>query len=491
MGLFTIKGKEVLQQAEVVVYDRLVGPGILRLIPEEAKCVDVGKRAGNHTIPQERINRLLLAEAQEGKRVVRLKGGDPFLFGRGGEELELLAANHIPFEVVPGVTSAIAVPAYNGIPVTHRDCTSSLHIITGHKKKGAPCDMDFEALVRTKGTLVFLMGTASLPEICQGLLSGGMDPGQPAALLMQGTSAGQRKIVATVSTLEAAAAANQVSTPAMIVVGKVCGYGNEFSWYERLPLFGNKIIVTRPKERSGALSGKLRELGAEVLELPAIRAAALDTELEDLSSYDYLAFTSPAGVNIFFDRLREQRRDVRSIRQAKLAAIGPGTAAELEKHGLFADLMPEIYDGIHLGILLGESCREGERILIPRAREGNPELVAEILKRRHVEIVDLPIYETCYTDWQQEDGEGALVDQKALIEAGEISMALFTSASTVKGFAACTKGLDYGLVRAVCIGRQTKAAADALGMETYMVEKATIESLTEAAVAVAQRDRIG
>lgn len=487
VGLFTIRGKEILLQADTVVYDRLVGPGILNLIPDKAECIDVGKRAGNHTMPQEEINRILLEKALEGKRVVRLKGGDPFLFGRGGEELELLSAHGIPFEVVPGVTSAISVPAYNGIPVTHRDCTSSLHIITGHKKKDAPYDIDFEALVRTKGTLVFLMGYTALGDICLGLLSAGMDPGMPACLLQQGTTAGQKKILATVSTLEAETAKEQVETPAIILVGKVCGYADEFSWYEKLPLFGHRIIVTRPRERSGVLSNRLRELGAEVLELPAIRTVPLPEtpafleELERLPEYDYLVFTSPAGVNCFFDALLRRKKDIRSIGNGTIAAIGPGTQKELEKRGLFSPLIPSVYDGQSLGILLGETCKDGDKILIPRAKNGNPELIEELKKRRKAEVVELPLYDTedCL------DPHRPLPDQKALMEAGKISMAVFTSASTVRGFAACTPGLDYRLVRALCIGKQTKAAADALGMQTSMAKEATIDSLVELALETA------
>ena len=221
VGLFTLKGLRVLKNAEVVFYDSLVGQGVLSQIPASARLVNVGKRAGNHTLPQEEINRLLLEEAKKGYRVVRLKGGDPFLFGRGGEELELLAEQGIPYEVVPGVTSPLSVPAYNGIPVTHRDFCSSLHIITGHKRKGQEYDIDFRALVQTKGTLVFLMGIAALADICQGLLLAGMDADMPAAVLQKGTTAGQKRIVATVGTLVQEAARRKVETPAIILVGKV------------------------------------------------------------------------------------------------------------------------------------------------------------------------------------------------------------------------------------------------------------------------------
>ena len=241
-GLFTLKGQQVLNKAEVVVYDSLVGQGVLTMIPESARLIYVGKRADRHTMPQEQINEILLEEAQKGYRVVRLKGGDPFLFGRGGEELELLSRNHVPYEVVPGVTSPLAVPAYNGIPVTHRDFCSSLHIITGHKRAGKEYDIDFKALVDTKGTLVFLMGAAALKDICTGLLNAGMDPAMPAALLQKGTTAGQKRIVADVGTLPEEAQRRGVETPAIIVVGKVCALADTFAWYEKLPLEDGKSL---------------------------------------------------------------------------------------------------------------------------------------------------------------------------------------------------------------------------------------------------------
>ena len=485
VGLLTIKAKEVIDEADVVVYDRLVGQSIMMMIPDRAEKIDVGKRAGNHTMPQEEMNQILLQKALEGKRVVRLKGGDPFLFGRGGEELELLAEHQIPFEVVPGVTSAISVPAYNGIPVTHRDCTSSLHIITGHKKKDAPLDMDFEALVRTKGTLVFLMGVAALPDICDGLLRAGMDRDMPAAILQRGTTADQKKIVATVSTLEDEVKRQGIETPAIIVVGKVCSYGEEFSWYEKLPLFGAKIVVTRPKDRISVISEKLRKLGAQVLELPAIRTVpivpnpALEQEISELSSYQYLVFTSPAGVRYFMEALAEKHMDIRRFSAGKIAVIGQGTAKELKKYGIFADLMPEVYDAAHLGAVIGEDCHVGDRILIPRASIGSRELVEEIQKRKKTEITDLPIYDTVYETQE-------LINEKEEFESNRVSMAIFTSASTVRGFARTTEGLDYSKVTAACIGRQTKEAADKLGMHTFVAKEATIDALVELAVEIHQ-----
>lgn len=474
VGLLTIKGKEILEKAQVVVYDRLVGAGILALIPQEAETIDVGKRAGNHTMQQEEINQVLLKKAQEGKHVVRLKGGDPFLFGRGGEELELLVENDIPFEIIPGVTSAISVPAYNGIPVTHRDFTSSLHIITGHKKQGEQLKLDFEALVRLEGTLVFLMGVSALSDICNGLLGAGMEKDMSAAILQQGTTAGQKKIIATVSTLAEEVEKQGIQTPAIIVVGKVCVLGNSFGWYEKKPLFGKRILVTRPKERSGTLCGKLRENGAEVVEMPAIKTLSiqenkrLETEFSHLNEYDYLVFTSPAGVKIFFDELRECRMDIRSLGTARIAAIGKGTQKELEERGLICDLVPEIYDGEHLGILLGETAKDGEKILIPRAAEGNQQLIREIEKRTKAEITDLPIYETVY--------------ETARFEPEHVDMAVFTSASTVKGFAQAIQNLDIKEILAVCIGKQTEAAAKALGMRTVTAKEATIDSLVECCI---------
>lgn len=485
VGLLTIKAKEVIEKADVVVYDRLIGQGIMMMIPDGAERIDVGKRAGNHTMPQEEINRILLEKALEGKRVVRLKGGDPFLFGRGGEELELLVKHGIPFEVVPGVTSAISVPAYNGIPVTHRDCTSSLHIITGHKKKDTPLDIDFEALVNTKGTLVFLMGVAALPDICAGLLAAGMDQDMPAAILQQGTTANQKKVVATVATLEAEVKRQGIETPAIIVVGKVCSYGEHFSWYEKLPLFGAKIIVTRPKDRISTISAKLRELGAQVLEMPAIRTVpiapnpALEEEILNLPSYAYLVFTSPAGVQYFMEALAAQCMDIRRFSKGKIAAIGQGTAKELKKYGIFADIVPEVYDAAHLGACIGEDCSDGDRILIPRARIGSKELTEEIQKRKKTVITDLPVYDTVYEAQE-------LIDEKEEFESGRAAMAIFTSASTVRGFARTTEGLDYSKVTAACIGKQTKAAADALGMRTFAAKEATIDALVELAIQIHQ-----
>ncbi|MGI6094650.1 MAG: uroporphyrinogen-III C-methyltransferase [Lachnospiraceae bacterium] len=477
VGLFTLKGYQTLQNAEVVVYDSLVGHGVLSLIPEGAKCIDVGKRANHHTMSQWRINEVLLEEAQKGYRVVRLKGGDPFLFGRGGEELELLEQHGIPYEVVPGITSPLSVPAYNGIPVTHRDFCSSLHIITGHKRAGEAYDIDFKALVQTKGTLVFLMGVTAMGDICSGLIEAGMDPDMPAAVLQQGTTARQRRVVATVSTLKEEAAKAKIQAPAVIVVGKVCQLEEKFAWYEKLPLAGYRVLVTRPKDLISKMSEKLRLQGAEVLELPAIKTIPLEDQSQlhaafaKMDSYQWIAFTSPTGVKVFFVEMQKQHLDIRALGNVKFAAIGTGTKKELEKRGLYTDLMPEVYDGAHLGEALAEACQGGEHILIPRAKIGSHEIL-EALKKKELVIEDIPTYDTVY---EKQD----VIDECKEFEEGNIDCAVFTSASTVRGFAEATKGLDYSLVRAACIGKQTKAAADALGMQTYMAQKATIDSLVE------------
>ena len=490
-GLLTLKGLDVLRGAEVVVYDALVGEEVLTLIPEEAELINVGKRAGNHIMVQEDINRVLLAKAQEGKRVVRLKGGDPFLFGRGGEELELLTENGIPYEVVPGVTSAFAVPAYNGIPVTHRDFTSSVHIITGHKRKGKDYDIDFEALVRTKGTLIFLMGIAALESIMNGLLDAGMDPEKPAAVLEKGTTAGQRRVVATVSTLKKEADAAEIGTPAIIVVGDVCTLSGQFGWYERRPLAGKRILVTRPKDLQSEMSSRLRKMGAEVMELPAIGTVPYEnnTALREniVSSFgenaentcDWLVFTSPTGVKIFMNEFLAHC-DVRALYRTKIAVIGQGSAKALKNYGLKADFLPSVYDGETLGRELAQRItaerKDGAaavRILIPRAAIGNKELTEELEKIGNVQIADIPTYDTVYAS-------SPVVDEKAYVAAGEVDYAVFTSASTVKGFAAAMDGIDMTGVKAVCIGKQTKAAAEALGMPAKMAVKATLDAVVDA-----------
>ncbi|MBR0405124.1 MAG: uroporphyrinogen-III C-methyltransferase [Eggerthellaceae bacterium] len=500
-GLLTRKGYDVLQAAEVVVYDALVGDGVLALVPSAARKIDVGKRAANHTMRQEQISQVLLDEALAGNLVVRLKGGDPFVFGRGGEELELLAEHGVPYEVIPGITSAIAVPAYNGIPVTHRDFTSSLHIITGHKREGADYDIDFEALVRTKGTLVFLMGVRSLPDIMAGLMDAGMDPATPAAVLQEGTTAGQRRVVATLSTLAEEADRAQIQAPAIIVVGGVCSLADQFAWREKLPLQGCKVLVTRPAEVISTMSERLRKLGAEVLDLPAIATVPypvdasieeavadeatrddaigtargektpLATALDKLSSYDWIVFTSPSGVRIFFDQLLEAGKDLRSIAGARFAALGQGTSKELMNRGFVADLVPVDATGEALGQALAKVAEPGSKILIPRALIGGNLLVDALVAAGH-EVDDVPTYDTAPVFHE-------LVDVAGEFEQGKIFCVAFTSSSGVKAFAKANPSIDLTAVRAACIGEQTRKTADALGMRTWTSDHATMDDLAD------------
>lgn len=484
VGLFTLKGKQVLEQAEVVVYDSLVGDGVLAMVPAGARLINVGKRAGHHLMKQEMINQVLLEEAQKGYRVVRLKGGDPFLFGRGGEELELLSEHGIPYEVVPGVTSCIAVPAYNGIPVTHRDYCSSVHVITGHKKAGQSYNIDFEALVRTGGTLVFLMGVTALEDICSNLIKAGMSPSVPAAILQQGTTAGQKRIVATVGTLKEEVDRQGILTPAIIVVGGVCEVADRFEWYEKLPLAGCKIVVTRPKELISQMADRLRKQGAEVLELPAIALSPVEDDrkirecLEQLEKYQWIAFTSPSGVKIFFEFLKKNGKDIRALGRAKLAAIGKGTKRELEARGMYPDLMPEVFDGASLGKKMAECCEKNSRILIPRAAIGNAEIIRELSVRKDLVVDDVATYETRYE-------VQSIIDESGAFERGEITYAVFTSASTVRGFVHALPGLEYSKVKAVCIGKQTAAQAEEYGMHTYTAKEASIDSLVELVIQLA------
>ena len=476
-GLLTQKGRAALERAQVVVYDRLVSPAILELMPQGAEQINVGKQASHHPIPQEQINRILLEKALAGKDVVRLKGGDPFLFGRGGEELELLRAHGVPFEVVPGVTSAIAVPAYAGIPVTHREFTSSLHIITGHARAGRELDIDFEALVRTGGTLVFLMGVTSLPTICAGLLAAGMAPDTPAAVIERGTTPRQRRVDGTAATLAQRAREMEVESPAISVFGPVCALAEEFDWFDALPLKGRHVVVTRPKQRAGTLSQRLRALGADVEEYPCIQTVPvtpcpeMEKALERLGEYEWLAFTSPAGVEACRACLEGLGKDARALAGVKLAAIGPGTARALGAWGLRADYIPGAYDAAHLGEGLAERA-EG-RVLLLRAREGSPALT-QALAARGVGFEDVACYDTLY----QNPFSAQL---RARLEGGEGILVTFTSASTVKGFASSVgEGAHLGRITGVCIGAQTAAEAQKHGIPTVVAREATLDALVQA-----------
>ncbi|MBR0399744.1 MAG: hydroxymethylbilane synthase [Mogibacterium sp.] len=490
--LMTIKGMEVLSKADVVIYDALIGDSILSMMPERAELIYAGKRSGVHTLKQDEINEALLDKALQGLNVVRLKGGDPFLFGRGGEEVELLIKNGIPYEIVPGVTSAFAVPAYAGIPVTHRDYCSSVHVITGHRRKPADkhqCsgdtapplyDIDFASLVKSGGTLVFLMGVSSLRFIVKGLLDAGMDPDTPAAIVEKGTTSEQRTVSASLSELPDEAERAKVRMPAVIVIGRVASLADSLSWRADLPLAGVRAVVTRPKELSSGLAARLRAKGAEVIELPVIGIepiadnAALDEAIVRLreGSYEWIVFTSPSGVKVFLEALMKEC-DLRALAGCKIAVIGRGSERELIRYGIRPDMIPSVYDGETLGKELAKLLRSGDRILIPRARIGNRALTAELeaSDAADIEISDIASYETVYKKPEWFDA-GAVF-------ANDNTYAVFTSASTVRGFVNACPDMDMSCVNAVCIGRQTAAEASKHGMRVYISAEATLESLVQ------------
>ena len=383
-SLLTLKVKKWMDEADVIIYDALISAEILSLIPDGKEWIYVGKRSGHHCVRQEEINQILLREAKAGKNVLRLKGGDPFVFGRGAEEAECLAAEGIPFEIIPGVTSALAVPAYAGIPITHRDFASSFHVITGHAKEGKKIEIPYDALAKLNGTLIFLMGITAMEEICRGLIQAGMDENTPAAVLEKGTTARQRRLVSTLARLWEDAKAFQVQTPAIILVGKVCTLSEKFDWVKSLPLWGKQILTTRPRQNSSRLAGRLRELGAQVIELPSITTKpvwpneVLGTALERIreqESEQWLVFTSPIGVQTFWKQLRMLKMDVRNVflPHVKVAAIGSGTAKELEQFGVFADVMPQTFCAAALGEAIAGEAAPKSRIVLLRAKQGSGE----------------------------------------------------------------------------------------------------------------------
>ena len=486
-GLLTVKTASLMEQADAVVYDALVSAEILSLIPEKTEKINVGKRADHHLVPQKEINQILVNLAKEGKQVLRLKGGDPFVFGRGGEEAEFLVQEDIDFEIVPGITSSVAVPAYAGIPVTHRDYTSSFHVITGHARKGGESRIDYEALARLDATLVFLMGVTALPEICDRLRMAGMPDDTPAAVIQEGTLACQKKVVSDLQNLPKRVQEEKIQAPAVIVVGKVCALSESFSWAEQRPLGGRQILITRPRSQGQTFARTLRGLGAQVIEFPSIQVEPLQGKREKeriLSALkeirnrktgtSWIVFTSAAGVRSFFNFLEEMNLDVRTLWDSRFAVIGSGTGRELGKRGIRPDLMPDIYEAEKLGEALAGQTKPGDLVTAFRAREASEELFPPVLKTG-AECVDIPVYET------RIGADDAWTDKiSAQFQEGKIDLVTFTSASTVRGFESTMQGkVDPGKILALCIGRKTEEEAKRMGMRTAVAEEATVESMTE------------
>lgn len=490
-GLLTVKTGALLQEADVIVYDALISAEILSLIPGEKEKINVGKRSDHHLVPQKEINQILCEKAKEGKKVLRLKGGDPFVFGRGGEEMELLAMDGIPFEVVPGITSAVAVPAYAGIPVTHRSFTSSFHVITGHARRGGQERVDYEALVKLNGTLIFLMGVTAMEEICEKLIRAGMNSDMPAAILENGTNAGQRKVIATVSDLPQRAKEARIKAPAIIVVGGVSGLGNDFEWASKRPLGGMQIVTTRPEKKNSALAEKLRSLGAQVIELPAIQTEELPYEgtkqavdfalarvkqkkEKRLEGQEWFVFTSPVGVEFFFNELRNRRIDIRTLEDVRFAVIGSATEKALQQYGIFADLVPETYSAQALGELLAERADQDDHITLLRAEEAS-EFLAPPLLEKGISVTECPLYRTIRRT------DTALKEKlQGMFAQGEIDYVTFTSASTVDGFVKAMDGLKVQNIKGLCIGPWTEAKAREYKIPTVVSKEATIDSMIEA-----------
>ena len=471
--LLTLAGAAAIEKADAVVFDRLVNEDILGLIPETAVRVNVGKENNHHPVPQDQINEILVRLAKEGKNVVRLKGGDCYLFGRGGEECEYLLENGVPFQVIPGVTSALAAPAFAGIPVTHRDFCSSVHIITAHARAGKPLQIDFDSLVKAGGTLVFLMGLTALEQVMAGLLAAHIAPDMPAAVIENGTRGNQRKVVATVSDLAPQVRAAGLKSPALIVVGKVCTLSDKLDWFTSLPLHGKTVVVTRPRERAGTLAARLREQGANVIEAPCIETVERENvqPLADAlrQKHDWAVFTSPAGVHATVHALAKLGRDLRALYGMKLAAIGRGTADALAGYGLTADLIPAQYDGEHLADALTAAMPQGGAALLLRAAAGG-QILPEKLKAAGVYVTDVPLYDTEY--------RCAKADElRAMLEQGAADVVTFTSMSTVEGFGQAVGAADYAGFTALCIGEQTAQAARRYNMNVKIAENATIDAM--------------
>ncbi len=420
-GLLTLRAAELIESADVVVLDALVSKDIAARIPRTAQVVYVGKRASAHTLPQEKINLLLIDEAKKGRKVVRLKGGDPFVFGRGGEEAEELIAAGVPVEIVPGISSGLAGPAYAGIPVTHRSFATSVTLVTGHEADDGSTGIKWSALAQLDGTIVFMMGLANLATITQKLIEHGMSPDRRVAVISNATRPDQRTVVGTLRTIDA-----DVPAPALIVVGDVVKLRETINWFESKPLFGKRVVVTRAREQASQLVQLLAGSGANVLQFPTIQTAppesfdSLDRVIA--GRYDVLVFTSANGVREFFERLRT---DARSLTGTRIAAVGEATAEELRGHGIRADLVPEKFQSIALLPLLAKD-QHGVRTAVIRAAEGSDDLIDE-LRRRGGEV-DLAIaYRTIAVDEN-------LAELRELISSDGIDVVTFTSGSTVSHF---------------------------------------------------------
>jgi uroporphyrinogen III methyltransferase/synthase len=477
-GLLTARALELIASADVILHDRLIPSEALAGARYEAELLHVGKEPGEAAVPQERIEELLIDRARGGKSVVRLKGGDPFTFGRGGEEAEALREAGVPFEVVPGVTAGIAAAAYAGIPVTHREDASAVAFVTGHEDPGKPGSaLDYGALARFPGTLVFYMGVKRLAEIAGGLIHAGRAADQPAAVIERGTLPGQRTVEAPLSEIAGAAAEAEIRPPAVTVVGAVAERAQRLAWLEARPLNGKRVIVTRARAQASGFARRLAALGAEAIELPAIRIEPrIDTDqvrraVHDLHTYALVCLTSPNGVGLLFEAMRAHGRDARALANATVAAIGPGTAAALAERGVLADVVPERFVAESLVEALAELPLAGKPALIARAAQAR-DVLPEALRERGAEVDVVSLYETLA---EQPDAE-------TLDRAREADYLTFTSSSTVRNLvkAVGARGLPDG-ARVVSIGPVTSEAVREAGLRVDVeAERHDIDGLIEA-----------
>ncbi|MCG9967600.1 uroporphyrinogen-III C-methyltransferase [Pelotomaculum terephthalicicum JT] len=484
--LITVRGLELIKKADTIIYDRLVAHRLLAFVRPGAEIVYAGKEPGCHALKQEEICRLMAEKAGAGKVVVRLKGGDPFVFGRGGEEAEALHAAGVRFEVVPGVTSAIAAPAYAGIPATHRDYASTLAIITGNEDPlKDDSSIAWDRIATSADTLIFLMGMANLQEITQRLINSGRSSQTPAALVRWGTRPEQRTLVGTLENIHEQAQRSGFTNPAVIIVGEVVLLREKLKWFENKPLFGKKILITRAREQASVLSEIIEAFGGEAVEFPTIKIAEpedfapLDQSIKELNNFNWVVFTSVNGVGAFFKRLRHHRKDIRELHNARLCAIGPKTRESLEKYGLLAEYMPGEYRAEEIARGMRGKLTCGERVLLPRAAEARKVLPAALSEMGAV-VTEVAAYRTV-----PESGSGAAL--KEMLRRGEIDLVTFTSSSTVRYFADMVGGTLINNMRGkfavACIGPVTAGTARELGLQVDVVAKEyTIEGLVEVIV---------
>jgi uroporphyrinogen III methyltransferase/synthase len=476
-GLLTARALELIASAEVILYDRLIPAGALDGARADAQLLYVGKEGGGPSIAQERIDALLVEHGRAGRVVVRLKGGDPFVFGRGGEEALALRAAGIPFEVVPGVTAGVAAPAYAGIPVTHRDRASAVALITGHEDPNKPeSAIDWPALAAFPGTLVFYMGVKQLPRIAEQLIAGGRSPAEPTAVIERGTLPGQRTVLATLATIAERVREEGVRPPSITLVGPVAELRDEgLRWFEERSLAGRTVAVTRAREQASSLAARLRALGAEVVETPAIRIVALDPPPPDPARYDLVCLTSPNGVELLFERLAAAGLDARALHGARVAAIGPATARALRGHGVIADAMPERAVAEALVEALGDA--PVRRALVARAKVGR-DVLPEALRERGAEVDVLELYETVAEPLSDEQ----------LAAARDADYVTFTSSSTVQNLLRAAGGRLDTPARLVSIGPVTSATLREHGLEPHVeAERHDVDGLIDALVADATR----